>query len=98
MKRPNPINYIIPTGDDLDHEEYEREKDKYIDYLEAEHKELLEIHEYTKQQNLDVHLEWKELNDKNKELIKDANEADHADYCMCRFCAPEFHKLKTPKK
>ena len=28
-------------------------------------------------------------------LRKDANEADHADYCMCRFCAPEFHKLKT---
>ena len=27
-------------------------------------------------------------------LRKDANEADHADYCMCRFCCPEFHKLK----
>ncbi len=40
MKRPNPINYIIPTGDDLDHEEYEREKDKYIDHLEYQNEEM----------------------------------------------------------
>lgn len=30
--------------------------------------ELQEHHEETKQQNVDVHNEWKELNDKNKEL------------------------------
>ena len=31
-------------------------------------------------------------------LRKDANEADHADYCMCRFCAPDFNKLKETGK
>ena len=38
--------------------------------LIEEHNELLETHEATKQQNIDVHDEWKELNNKNKYLIE----------------------------
>lgn len=39
----------------------------------------------------------KELIEKIKGLLKDIDEADHADYCMCRFCSPDFHELKTKK-
>ena len=39
-----------------------------------------------------------DLIEENTKLRKDANEADHSDTCMCRYCAPEFHKLKTNKK
>ena len=55
---------------------YKKALAAYYEYLDNKNKELvdnynelLEDHELTKQQNVDVHNEWKALNDKNKELV-----------------------------
>ena len=39
-----------------------------------------------------------ELIEENTKMRKESMEVDHSDTCMCRYCAPEFHKLKTNKK
>ena len=47
----------------------------YVDYLESQYKKLLEEHnellkdyEFIKQQNVDVHNEWKKMNEENLKL------------------------------
>jgi len=46
---------------------------------------------------LKLNRENKDLKSQLKERDYVLNEIDHADYCMCRYCAPDFYNLKTSK-
>lgn len=64
MKKPNNKDFVIYGSG----RQYIKALEEYVKYFESEHKELTETHEYTKQQNIDVHNEVKKLIEENNIL------------------------------